>query len=63
MTDARFPDHWMHDARIQGLSGDHFRAFMHALAWCATNRTDGFIRTENLSLIRAAPSTWPTSPA
>ena len=40
-------DYWMHDARIQGLSGDHFRALMHALAWCAANRTDGLIRTEN----------------
>lgn len=51
MTDARFPDYWMHDARVQTLSGDHFRAFMHALAWSAANRTDGFIRTENRSLI------------
>jgi hypothetical protein len=51
MTDARFPDNWMHDARVQGLSGDHFRAFMHTLAWSAHNRTDGFVRTENLPLI------------
>lgn len=51
MTDARFPDYWMQDARIQGLSGDHFRAFMHTLAWSAHNRTDGHIRAENLALI------------
>ncbi len=51
MTDARFPDYRMHDARIQGLSADDFRAFMHALAWSAANRTDGVIRAENLSLI------------
>jgi hypothetical protein len=51
MTDARYPSHWMHDARIQALSGDHFRALMHALAWCATNRTDGLIRPDDLPLI------------
>ena len=57
MTDARFPDYWMHDARIQGLSGDHFRAFMHALAWSAANRTDGVIRTETSRWGTFAPRT------
>jgi hypothetical protein len=51
VTDARYPDYWMHDARVQGLSGDDFRAFIHALAWSAHNRTDGVIRPENLTQI------------
>jgi hypothetical protein len=51
MSDARFPQRWITDARVQGLSGDDFRAFMHALAWSVSNGTDGVIRPENLPLI------------
>jgi hypothetical protein len=51
MADARFPVEWMTDPRVRGLSGDHLRALMHALAWSATARTDGVIRFEHLPMV------------
>jgi hypothetical protein len=55
VTDARFPDRWLSDKRIQRLSDAHFRAFIHALAWAATNRTDGVIEPDDLALIPRFP--------
>ncbi|EPQ76924.1 hypothetical protein [Mycobacterium marinum] len=51
MTDARFPDRWLSDRRIQRLSDAHFRAFITSLAWSVSNRTDGLIEPEDLGLI------------
>jgi hypothetical protein len=55
VTDARFPDRWLSDKRIQRLSDAHFRAFIHALAWSATNGSDGVIEPEDLELIPRFP--------
>jgi hypothetical protein len=41
VTDARFPDRWLSDKRIQRLSDGHFRSFITSLVWSVTNRTDG----------------------
>lgn len=51
MTDARFPDRWLSDRRLQRLSDSHFRAFITALAWSVSNRTNGVIEPEDLKLI------------
>jgi hypothetical protein len=51
MADARFPDRWLSDRRLQRLSDAHFRAFITSLAWAVTNRTDGVIEPEDLALI------------
>ena len=51
MTDARFPDRWLSDKRIQRLSDSHFRAFVTSLTWAASNRTDGVIELEDVALI------------
>lgn len=51
MTDARFPDRWLSDKRLQRLSDGHFRAFITSLTWSVSNRTDGVIEPEDLGLI------------
>jgi hypothetical protein len=51
MTDARFPERWLTDRRLQRLSDSYFRSFITALAWSVTNRTDGVIVPEDLGLI------------
>lgn len=51
MTDARFPDRWLSDRRLQRLSDSHFRAFITSLAWSVSNRTDGVIEPEDLGLV------------
>jgi hypothetical protein len=50
MTDARFPERWLNDRRIQ-RSGAHFQSFANALLWSVANRTDGVIEPEDLPLI------------
>lgn len=51
MTDARFPDRWLTDRRLQRLDDGHFRAFITSLTWSVSNRTDGVIEPEDLALI------------
>ncbi|OFJ52559.1 hypothetical protein [Mycolicibacterium grossiae] len=51
MTDARIPDRWLQDRRLQRLNDAHFRAFITSLVWSVTNRTDGVIEPEDLGLI------------
>jgi hypothetical protein len=51
MTDARFPERWLNDRRIQQLSSDAFFAFSNALLWTESNRTDGVIKFADLELI------------
>jgi hypothetical protein len=51
VTDARFPEKWLSDRRIQRLSDAHFRAFITSLAWSVSNRTDGVIEREDLQFI------------
>lgn len=55
MTDARFPDRWLSDRRLQRLSDSHFRAFITSLAWSVSNRTDGVIEPDDLALIPNFP--------
>src|ERR1700744_4491716 len=51
MTDARHPERWLNDRRIQQLSSDAFFAFSNALLWSVSNRTDGVIKFAELELI------------
>lgn len=51
MTDARVPERWLNDRRIQRLSADHYRTFINALLWSVANRTDGRIEREDVGLI------------
>ena len=52
MTDARFPERWLNDRRVIRLSDRQFRGFIGALAFCASNRTDGLIEYDDVDLIR-----------
>ena len=51
MTDARLPERWLNDRRIQQLSSEAFFAFANALMWSVSNRTDGVIKFADLELI------------
>jgi hypothetical protein len=51
MTDARLPERWLNDRRLQRLSADHYRTFINALLWSVANRTDGRIEREDVGLI------------
>ncbi|MFZ0718127.1 hypothetical protein [Mycobacterium sp.] len=51
MTDARHPERWLNDRRIQQLSSEAFFAFSNALLWSVSNRTDGVIKFADLELI------------
>jgi hypothetical protein len=53
MTDARLPERWLHDRRIQHLPCPEYKAFFNALMWSVSNRTDGVITPDDLSLIPA----------
>lgn len=56
MTDARLPERWLMDRRINRLSDREFRAFVMSLMWSVSNRTDGRILPEDLPLIPGAVS-------
>lgn len=51
MTDARFPERWLLDARLQRVSPDAYRLFGNALMWAAGNRTDGHVPGWALDMI------------
>lgn len=49
MTDARYPERWLNDRRVQRLSDAAHRLFVIGLVWSAANRTDGVIADEDLA--------------
>lgn len=51
MTDARFPERWLNDRRVLGLSDADFRSFTMCNAWCAANRTDGIVLPSYISMM------------
>jgi hypothetical protein len=51
VTDARFPERWLLDRRIDRLSDRDFRSFVNSLAWSVSNRTDGLIEERDFALI------------
>jgi hypothetical protein len=51
MTDARFPERWLNDRRIQQLPSDAIVALLNAYMWSVSNRTDGVIKFADLELI------------
>ena len=51
MTDTRLPDRWLSDRRMNRLTDRGFRAFINALMWSVSNRTDGVIEPEDLPLV------------
>jgi hypothetical protein len=51
MTDARLPERWLNDRRLQRLTPEHYRSYVNALLWSVANRTDGRIEQEDLGLI------------
>ncbi|MDO3100828.1 hypothetical protein P5V93_13005 [Mycobacteroides abscessus subsp. abscessus] len=51
MTDARFPDRWLHDRRMNRLSDGHFRSYVLSLIYAVSNRTDGVVEPEDLATI------------
>jgi hypothetical protein len=55
VTDARFPERWLHDRRLRRLTDHGFRAFTMALVWSVSNKTDGVIEPDDLLLIPDFP--------
>ncbi|RZT87511.1 hypothetical protein EV383_4436 [Pseudonocardia sediminis] len=51
MTDARFPERWLMDVRVQALTDAGYRLFGNALMWSVSNRTDGEITDKRLPMI------------
>lgn len=51
MTDARMPERWLHDRRLQRLPDCHFKAFVNALMYAVSNRSDGVIEPGDVGLI------------
>lgn len=51
MTDARFPERWLHDRRVVRLAPEHFKSFVTSLVWAVGNLTDGRIEPDDLPLI------------
>jgi hypothetical protein len=51
VTDARFPERWLHDRRVLRLSDSAFRVFVTSLAWSVSNRTDGVLDEADLTLL------------
>jgi hypothetical protein len=49
--DARLPDRWLTDRRVQRLSATHYRALMNSLMYMVANRTDGSITAEDFAMI------------
>ncbi|WP_405071569.1 hypothetical protein OG558_19725 [Kribbella sp. NBC_01510] len=55
MTDARYPERWLNDRRINRLSDSAHRAFVRSLAWSVSNRTDGRLYADDLDDLRVDP--------
>lgn len=51
MTDARFPERWLNDGRLQRVSAAAYRTFGNALMWTVANKTDGHLPADVLVLI------------
>lgn len=51
MTDARYPERWLMDRRIQRLPDAAFRTFVTSLAWSVANRTDGVVTFADRELL------------
>lgn len=51
MTDARLPERLLMDVRVNRLPATAWRSYTHSLMWSVSNRTDGFILPDDLSMI------------
>jgi hypothetical protein len=49
--DARFPERWLSDARLQRVPPSAYRLHGNALMWSVSNRTDGHVPSWALPLI------------
>ncbi len=49
MTDARYPERWLHDRRITRLPDKARRAYVVTLVYAVANRTDGVLHAEDLA--------------
>lgn len=60
MTDARFPERWLMDKRIIGLSNSAFRTFVLGMTFSVANRLDGYVERDDLTIVHGAdPSDVP----
>jgi hypothetical protein len=51
MTDARFPERWLMDRRLDQLNDHDFRSFAYSLMWSVSNQTDGVIEESDFARI------------
>jgi hypothetical protein len=51
MPDARMPERYLNDRRIMKLTAEEFRAYVLTTIWCVSNRTDGYVLTEDLDVM------------
>lgn len=51
MTDARLPERWLVDRRFNRLTDKDYRSFMQLLVWTVSNRTDGYVESDDLAAV------------
>jgi hypothetical protein len=51
VTDARFPERWLNDRRVLRLSAEGFRLFVISMAWSVSNRTDGVVDEDDITMM------------
>lgn len=51
MTDARLPERLLMDVRVSRLSADAWRSYTYSLMWAVSNRTEGYLQPDDLTLI------------
>lgn len=51
MTDARIPERYLNDRRLNRLSDSDFRSYIMSLVWSVSNRTEGNLFADDLPLI------------
>ncbi|TFC85802.1 hypothetical protein E3T24_07760 [Cryobacterium sp. TmT2-59] len=61
MTDSRLPERYLNDRRINRLSAEHFRSYVMATLWSVSNRTDGVLTDQDLTLIPGFSMTAPAA--
>lgn len=51
MTDARLPETLLNNVRVRKLPDGPWRSYTYSLMWAVSNRTDGFIRPDDIEHI------------
>lgn len=56
MTDARYPERWLHDRRFRTLPAEPHVTYVLCLAMAVGNRSEGFVSVDDLAHLRRSPA-------